>query len=456
MIHGSAERKASLKELTISARASIFAMAEARRRVKESPTPVSKREAHKKEQEEEKKRRPTQQQQQQQEQEQEAHTPSAKGVLKNFFTCKHHHQQQQEHSKRIGCSGSICKLRDMERPDAAAAAAPPPLPPPPQGEPCKRRGPLNGEGAKYSSRKKQQPLSELNGVVVSNSFSSHSSASVAAAAAAAAASSASSSSIGGSFRRMHLRRFSGCYECQMVVDPVSMLSRDSSLRATICSCPDCGEIFVKAESLEIHQAVRHAVSELGPEDTSRNIVEIIFQSSWLKKQTPLCKIDRILKVHNSTRTVTRFEDYRDSIKLKANKLPKRHPRCTADGNELLRFHCTTFMCPIGLDGATNLCTSIPQCNLCSIMKNGFKKDCQGRIQTMATSGRAHDVVGITPEQKSAMLVCRVVAGRVKRKQDEVEEYDSLAGASGVYSNLDELFVFDPKAILPCFVVVYRS
>lgn len=75
---------------------------------------------------------------------------------------------------------------------------------------------------------------------------------------------------------------------------------------------------------------------------------------------------------------------------------------------------------------------------------------------MATSGRAHDVVGITPEQKSAMLVCRVVAGRVKRKQDEVEEYDSLAGASGVYSNLDELFVFDPKAILPCFVVVYRS
>ncbi|KAG6483133.1 uncharacterized protein LOC122014416 [Zingiber officinale] len=423
-----------IKEVTNSAPASIFAMAEARRRTKESPTPMRRREAHNKEQEEEKKKK-----------EEEPHTPSTKGALKSFFTCKHHHHQ--EHSKRIGCSGSICKLRDMERPEAAAVA--------PQGEPCKRRGPSNGEGAKNSSRKKQQqPLSELNGVVVSNSFSSHSSASVTAA--AAAASSASSSSIGGSFRRMPLRRFSGCYECQMVVDPVSMLSRDSSLRATICSCPDCGEIFVKAESLEIHQAVRHAVSELGPEDTSRNIVEIIFQSSWLKKQTPLCKIDRILKVHNTTRTVTRFEDYRDSIKMKANKLPKRHPRCTADGNELLRFHCTTFMCSVGLEGATNLCTSIPHCNLCSIMKNGFKKDCQGRIQTMATSGRAHDVAGITPEQKSAMLVCRVVAGRVKRKQDEVEEYDSLAGSSGVYSNLDELFVFDPKAILPCFVVVYRS
>ena len=55
-----------------------------------------------------------------------------------------------------------------------------------------------------------------------------------------------------------------------------------------------------------------------------------------------------------------------------------------------------------------------------------------------------------------MLVCRVIAGRVKKKQDldAVDEFDSVAGLSGVYSNLDELFVFNPKAILPCFVVVY--
>lgn len=201
----------------------------------------------------------------------------------------------------------------------------------------------------------------------------------------------------------------------------------------------------------------HSVSELGPEDTSRNIVEIIFQSSWLKKQTPLCKIDRILKVHNTARTVARFEDYRDSIKARAAKLAKKHPRCTADGNELLRFHCTTFACSLGMSGATSLCTSTPQCNLCGIIKNGFRLDAQRRIRTMATSGRAHDVAGVASE-KSAMLVCRVVAGRVRRKQDEAagaEEFDSAAGAAGVYANLDELFVFDPKAILPCFVVIYR-
>ncbi len=38
----------------------------------------------------------------------------------------------------------------------------------------------------------------------------------------------------------------------------------------------------------------------------------------------------------------------------------------------------------------------------------------------------------------------------------MDEYDSLAGAVGVYSNLDELYVFNAKAILPCFVVIYTG
>lgn len=61
------------------------------------------------------------------------------------------------------------------------------------------------------------------------------------------------------------------------------------------------------------------------------------------------------------------------------------------------------------------------------------------------------------EGKRAMLVCRVIAGRIKKNPEgNVEDYDSVAGAVGVYSNLDELYVFNPKAILPCFVVIYRG
>jgi hypothetical protein len=121
-----------------------------------------------------------------------------------------------------------------------------------------------------------------------------------------------------------------------------------------------------------------AVSELGPEDTSRNIVEIIFQSSWLRKQqAPVCKIDRILKVQNSDRTVKRFEQYKESIKDRASGSGadgnKKNARCVADGNELLRFHCTTFTCSIGAAGGTALCRApATQCKLCAIIRDGFR------------------------------------------------------------------------------------
>ncbi|GER49215.1 C2H2-like zinc finger protein [Striga asiatica] len=264
-----------------------------------------------------------------------------------------------------------------------------------------------------------------------------------------------SPSISGPFRGMPFRKLSGCYECRFVADP--------SLRGSICSCPECGEIFMKAENLEIHQAVRHAVSELGPEDTSKNIVEIIFQSSWLKKQAPICKIDRILKVQNTPTTISKFEEYRDVIKAKATRQPKKHPRCLADGNELLRFHCTTLMCSLGLNGSSNLCGPSPSCGVCSVIKNGFKvtSDVSSRgILTTATSGKAHDSCRVGSDNdhgERAMLVCRVIAGRVKKNPDgNSEDYDSVSGSTGVYSNLDELYVFNPKAILPCFVVIYRG
>ncbi|KAG8088912.1 hypothetical protein GUJ93_ZPchr0011g28069 [Zizania palustris] len=263
-------------------------------------------------------------------------------------------------------------------------------------------------------------------------------------------------SIGGSFRAMQIRKLSGCYQSQSVLDPRSL--------GAVFSCADCNEVFIKADSLELHRATRHAVSELGPEDTSRNIVEIIFQSSWLKKHGPICKIDRILKVHTTDKAIKRFEQYKEFVKEKAaSSEAKKNPRCVADGNELLRFHCTTFSCPLGLAGGTAPCCSTsPQCKLCSIIKDGFRVSGNGKIATMATSGRAHDMAEVSSDgEERAMLVCRVVAGRVKKisgnSSSEELDCDSISSCSeGVYSDLDELFVFSPRAILPCFVVIYSG
>ncbi|KGN50968.1 uncharacterized protein LOC101220433 [Cucumis sativus] len=396
-----------------------------------------------------------------------AEKPPSWAVVRGILSCKYLQPQQQQHQlprkekqeqateenvkncKKMRCSGSLCSNTKVTH-RLEAAASP---------EVHKKRaltsmGSRNNESSSSNRSTKALLLNEQTTGVLSATSSSLS-----------ASSSSSNSSNGASFRGMPFRRFYGCYECKMVIDPVIGMTRDPSLRATICPCPQCGEIFMKPETLELHQTVRHAVSELGPEDTSKNIVEIIFQSSWLKKQTPICKIERILKVQNTPKTISKFEEYRDSIKAKATKLPKKYPRCIADGNELLRFHCTTLNCSLGFNGSSNLCSSIPQCNVCSIIKNGFKMaaeatggDAGKGILTTATSGKAHDSVGVSSDggnNKRAMLVCRVIAGRVKKSSEgSMEDYDSLAGAAGMYSNLDELYVFSPKAILPCFVVIY--
>ncbi|KDP32761.1 hypothetical protein JCGZ_12053 [Jatropha curcas] len=393
----------------------------------------------------------TQQQKQEQELKQQKQPQQQKQEQQQNKKEKKHHQNQEQaleetskKCKKIKCSGSLCSnTKVMHRPEIAS----------PDIQRKRASMGLTSNNSDTSSRSMKTPLNEINGVLSSTNSS-------------LSASSNSSLSNVGSFRGMPFRRFSGCYECRMVVDPVLGFTRDPSLRSSICSCPECGEIFVKPENLELHQAVRHAVSELGSEDTSKNIVEIIFQSSWLKKEAPICQIDRILKVHNTQRTITKFEEYRDSIKAKANKLQKKHPRCIADGNELLRFYCTSFACSLGLNGSSNLCNSIPHCNVCSIIKNGFKESTTGGVHghgilTTATSGKAHDKAALLEDSngnnsdKRAMLVCRVIAGRVKKSMEgNMEEYDSVAGAMGVYSNLDELYVFNPKAILPCFVVIY--
>nr|XP_043632534.1 uncharacterized protein LOC122603790 [Erigeron canadensis] len=269
-------------------------------------------------------------------------------------------------------------------------------------------------------------------------------------------------------RGMQFRKLSGCYECHAIVDP----SRYTIPRSTICVCSQCGEVFPKMESLEHHQAVRHAVSELGSDDSGRNIVEIIFKSSWLKKDHPIFTIERILKVHNTSRTIQRFEDCRDAVKSRATATTTASRRA-ADGNELLRFHCTTLACSLGARNSSTLCSAIPGCGVCTVIRYGFQNPkcggigaggdggAKGGVRTSASSGRAHDCLGIDTHGRRAMLVCRVIAGKVKRvaegaSPDEDGPYDSVAGNAGLYSNLEELYVYNPRAILPCFVVIYKA
>ncbi|KAK7290807.1 hypothetical protein RIF29_05518 [Crotalaria pallida] len=229
------------------------------------------------------------------------------------------------------------------------------------------------------------------------------------------------------------------------------------------TCHKCGEQFNKWEAAEAHHLSKHAVTELVEGDSSRKIVEIICRTSWLKSENQCGRIERVLKVHNMQKTLARFEEYREVVKIKASKLPKKHPRCIADGNELLRFYGTNVACSLGLNGSSSLCLS-EKCCVCRIIRNGFcaKTELKGGIGvfTTSTSGRAFETIEDfenEPTLRKALIVCRVIAGRVHRSLENIQEmagltgFDSLAGKVGLYSNIEELYLLNPRALLPCFV-----
>ncbi|KAL8127086.1 uncharacterized protein LOC141721180 [Apium graveolens] len=373
--------------------------------------------------------------------------PSSWSQFKNLLTCKHIQSSIAVHDPsknnigtlsgaylKLGHCKSMCSFKDVVHGNTRVVHRP-------------DNSPENSSVGQETGL-----LRRKNGNGVSLSSSSRSLASNASVRSNAGSFSASS-------RGMQFRKLSGCYECHMIVDP----TRYSNPRSTICGCSECGEIFPNTESLELHQAVRHAVSELGPEDSGRNIVEIIFKSSWLKKDNPYCTIERILKVHNTKRTIQRFEDCRDTVKLRATSTTKKNPRCAADGNELLRFHCTTLTCTLGERGTSSLCGSLPGCGVCTIIRHGFRGtgfgDGWSGVHTTASSGRAHDCLGGSGMRR-AMLVCRVIAGKVRTAAEDdgvaAVGYDSVAGKAGVYSSMEEMYVCNPRAILPCFVVIYKA
>ncbi|XP_022942714.1 uncharacterized protein LOC111447669 isoform X2 [Cucurbita moschata] len=237
------------------------------------------------------------------------------------------------------------------------------------------------------------------------------------------------------------------------------------------TCHKCGEQFNKWDAAEAHHLSKHAVTELVEGDSSRKIVEIICRTSWLKSENQSGRIERVLKVHNMQRTLARFEEHRETVKIKASKLPKKHPRCLADGNELLRFYGTTVACSLGLNGSSSLCIS-EKCCVCRIIRNGFSAKTEMKegigVFTTSTSARAFTSIEVSGggEEggmvRKAMIVCRVIAGRVHRPLENIQEmagqtgFDSLAGKVGLHSNIEELYLLNPRALLPCFVVICKA
>ncbi|XP_057518632.1 uncharacterized protein LOC130799535 [Amaranthus tricolor] len=188
-----------------------------------------------------------------------------------------------------------------------------------------------------------------------------------------------------------------------------------------------------------------SVTELQVGHPSRNVVEIIFHTRWGPKGFS-GRVEAVFKIHNLCRTVTRFEEYRDYIKSRAGP-DYASGRCVADGNEMMRFHCL---------GPTNSGSSvIDGCDGVYEM-NGAKG--VSSVCTYSGSGAAHESAG-GGRGRRAMLVCRVIAGRVSKRvergDDSGTESNKLVELDSVSEENGELLVFDSRAVLPCFLVIYK-
>ncbi|KAE8657354.1 nitrate transporter 1.1-like isoform X1 [Hibiscus syriacus] len=180
--------------------------------------------------------------------------------------------------------------------------------------------------------------------------------------------------------------------------PYSRSSSKSESELNIPPPRPCRSTSLPARPLRNTDPVLPALTELPEGHTSRNVVEIIFHTSWSPKAFT-GRIEMVFKVQNGPRTVSRFEEYREVVKTRSGSgsgsgdsasADEENARCFADGNEVMRFHC------LGSSSG----------NYGMNDKWLFSGGKGAAICTYSGSGGGHDSAGGGKGRK-AMLVCRL-------------------------------------------------
>ncbi|XP_027192255.1 uncharacterized protein [Cicer arietinum] len=257
-------------------------------------------------------------------------------------------------------------------------------------------------------------------------------------------------------------------ECGIFSKPKVKVVKDSrNGNFPTITCPR--EFGEKSNSLdtieEEHDISEHSVIKLQRQESSWQIIKKICEASNVNGERKAIEIECVLKVQNTQETFACFEDCREMIKINVEKLQINHLRCLVDGNEMLRFHGTTIACSLGVNDFSTLCT-LDHCGLCQILRHGFTakegfKDNIG-VFTTSTCEKAINSISFTnkpPPMRKCVMVCRVIAGRINNPLQEIQEmndsrYDSLVKKISCQSDIEELIVLNPRAVLPCVVVIY--
>ncbi|KAI9086229.1 hypothetical protein K1719_031683 [Acacia pycnantha] len=219
-----------------------------------------------------------------------------------------------------------------------------------------------------------------------------------------------------------------------------------------------------SSSIARNSSRSNQLTELLEGDWPIDIVAAMFRAGWPLEKTVV--IEKILKVNHSLDHLTKFEEYREGVKSMSAKIsePERTQKLVVDGNELVRFHGALIKCYLGRDNLSLDICSNRWCAVCRMVSSTFPvKDVS--VTLYEHSWRAHakidgGSVGDRASARTASVLCRVIAGRIanfdKFGATNVKEggFDSMVSPPGNES--EELVVLNQRAILPCFVVIYRA
>ncbi|XVF76502.1 hypothetical protein PTKIN_Ptkin13bG0271300 [Pterospermum kingtungense] len=207
----------------------------------------------------------------------------------------------------------------------------------------------------------------------------------------------------------------------------------------------------------------YVVSTLVEEEPSFGVVETIFRSGW---DTNIgLVIEKVLKINHNVDVLDKFEEYREIVKSKSTKnIPgdsMRIERLAVDGNEFLRFYGATVTCSLGNNKLSSICHR-ECCGICQMIGSSLSHG-EEPVALSKNSRQAHDkvetecVVNQICCARKAVVICRVIAGRVARCRGDDGLVDGQEGGFDSVvsvSNSEELTVLNARAVLPCFVVVY--
>ncbi|XP_061338508.1 uncharacterized protein LOC133285306 [Gastrolobium bilobum] len=252
-----------------------------------------------------------------------------------------------------------------------------------------------------------------------------------------------------------------CDECYIFLKPRVLVQKDCNGPPTLTCHQERGEKLKSLDTVEERDISGHSVIGLHKEDSSWQIIEKICQGSYVSSESKAAQIECVMKVQNTQKTFACFEECREMVKnINVERKQDKHPRCLVDGNELLRFHGTTVACSLGINGSSSLCT-LDQCGVCQILRHGFStnKELHGAVGafTAFITGKAIDSIGSShkPVLRESVIVCRVIAGRVYNPLLEIQGMTDSEFDSFVKTDIEELYVLNPRAVLPCFVVIFK-